>query len=379
MKPERAGRSLSGVLGSARSVLSGIGAPKTTGPSCRGPTPIAIEFGTRSLKVLQLSGSDSRQILRAAEVMTPEELLGDAPQRFAYQAGHLKSVVASLKPKGKRAVCSIPSGFSFVKHVQLPRGNAASMQTSVRLAVATELGCASESIEPRHVVVRDDLDAGRAEVIAMATARSTVDHLMTAVRGAGLEIVGMQPEVLLAGRSLTSLSTGIIDPISTTLCLDMGFGSTKAVVMHGDKVVFARQIEFGGRAMDELLARTLGCSGSAARARRLATSEFGEDSELPEMNEPLEILVDEITTCVRYHSSLFPERQISRAVVTGGESRHMGLCRHLARKLGVSAQSADPVSTFASGPGSKIQGVDFASPQPGWAPVVGLAMARTEL
>jgi Tfp pilus assembly PilM family ATPase len=98
-----------------------------------------------------------------------------------------------------------------------------------------------------------------------------------------------------------------------------------------------------------------------------------------DLSEPLEILTDEISMCLRYHESIFPERRVDRAIFIGGEARHIGLCQHIARTLRLPAQVADPMAGIARTGSEPTAGVDFRQGQPGWALALGLCLSPTDL
>jgi len=100
---------------------------------------------------------------------------------------------------------------------------------------------------------------------------------------------------------------------------------------------------------------------------------------LADLSEPLEILTDEISMCLRYHESIFPDRPISRAIFIGGEARHLGLCQYVARTLKLPAQVADPMAGVGRSGQEQTPGVDFSQSQPGWAMTLGLCMSPTDL
>lgn len=96
------------------------------------------------------------------------------------------------------------------------------------------------------------------------------------------------------------------------------------------------------------------------------------------VGEPLEILADEISMCLRYHSSLFPDTQISKVIFLGGESHHSGLCQFIARAVRLPGQTADPMARVARSGTEMVVGVDFLNPQPGWVVPLGLCLSPTD-
>ena len=64
------------------------------------------------------------------------------------------------------------------------------------------------------------------------------------------------------------------DSSRTTLFVDLGWGSTKVAIGHGDQIVFARCIQVGGRDFDQCLADQMNCDLAEARAHRLSNDVF---------------------------------------------------------------------------------------------------------
>src|SRR4051794_27259688 len=83
--------------------------------------PIAIEFGTGSLKVLQVAAGDPPTLVAAACLETPDELLSDHRKRLEFQLEGLPRLIKQGGFKGRRAVCAIPAWQMLCKHVTLTK------------------------------------------------------------------------------------------------------------------------------------------------------------------------------------------------------------------------------------------------------------------
>lgn len=223
----------------------------------------------------------------------------------------------------------------------------------------------------------------------------------------------MQPQVFGQGGG------GVTDA-KPVLVLDMGCATTNVLIMHGERTVFARSIEQGGLHLDDAICHQLRCTMVEAREIRRnlkalvpehAAASTGVGSSglagMPpppameegdegheevvssgrarpvgpqvDLSEPLEILTDEISMCLRYHRSLFQGVAIDRVVFVGGLSRQVAICEHVARKLNMSAQSVDPLARLGRSGKIPTSGVDLAEAQPGWATVVGALLIPTDL
>lgn len=372
-------------------------------------SPIGVDFGTSSLKVLQINGGEAPSLIAAACMETPEDLLFDPAKRFAFQVEALQRVIRNGGFKGKRAVCAIPAGETVCKPLQVQPGDAAAIAAQVSGAIASQMGADPSTLVYRHVASNAPARAGgKAEVICLAARRDLVERLMDAIKAARLEPVGMQCEHLATVRAFGSVGGAVAERAAPTLCLDLGCGSTKVMITHGKDLVFARTIELGGRHLDEAVSKQIKRELSEGRKRRLAMDELstggappapasvpGEAGAAtavaeraapgaftpagPDVSEPLEMLTDEVALCLRYHASLFPDRRVERAIFVGGEARHAGLCRAIARTLRLPAQVGDPLARVARTGNEPSLGIDTKSPQPGWAMLVGLCLSPTDL
>ena len=417
-----------------------------------GTLPIAIDFGAGALKLLQLSGGDPPALVAAASIDTPEQLLSDHAKRFEFQFQALPRLLKGGGFKGKRAVCSIPAGQTFIKHMQFPKSDNVDLADLVKVGVPSALNCDPDALILRHFAVdgaatpgsggTHDGSAMKQEVICMAAAREFVQRIMQAIRGAGLECVGIHPEAVATVRAFEHINRRIADQHVCTLYLDLACGTTKVWIAHGSTLIFAKTIQLGGRDLDATVARALDLDTATARARRLAASvlvapairpmdpsnpiaraaaaaaaaraagglveqvesdtavaqerreskiapgltpQLADQSTAPvappefDLADTLDNLTDEVAMCLRYYEAMFPGKRVDRAIFFGGEARHRGLCQHVARKLRLPAHVADPLARMARTGKEPVRGVDFTTPQPGWTIPFGLCMCPTDL
>ncbi|MEO1717678.1 MAG: pilus assembly protein PilM [Planctomycetota bacterium] len=407
-----------GSLGAWRQLGAKAGAPKPGKGA-----PIAVDFGASALKVFQLTSGEPHGIGAAAAIDTPDDLLDDPSARLAFQTQHLPGLIRGGGFKGKRAVCLIPACLTHTTHVQVPKGDAATVESSAKLAVATQLSCAPDALVVRHQEVGPAHESGKTEVITIAASRGVVGRLMSGLAAAKLEPVGMRTEAVALLRGFSTLKLTSEDDVC--LYLDLGYSATKVIIAKGNRLLLARTIELGGRSLDEEIARHRKISIERSHRARMECSEFSgverapvatvtalagdrtarvaesglrmpppraevpdrpkevetrkSVSVVPDVGETLEMLGDEVAMCLRYHHSLFPDAPVTRAVLTGGESRQLMLCRTLAGVVRVPVQAGDPTRALVRSGKEPAIGVDPAAPMPGWSAVLGLGLCPTDL
>ena len=389
-------------LGKLNASLQGLGSMRPQG------LPLAVDFGVGSLKILQLNPGDTPSIASAVQLETPDDLLDNPAKRLSFQIDALPLLLKQGKFKTTRAVCAVPSGQMVCKHVQIVPSDDLSIEKLAAIQIGSKLGCDPSALLVRCRTIEEAKVNGKKEVICFAAARDFVARLMGALKSAKLEPVGIHNEYAADLRAIdttsqpgTSSSGMDGNPI---LLLDMGVGTTNAVIAHGSKMVFARSIELGTRHMDDAIAHQLRCTMQEARSTRLGLERLtpkpsrvtvaSEDSTQAatgpvrpsrpvgleaDLTEPLEILVDEVSMCLRYHRMLFPDRPVEKVIFVGGGSRQRLVCEHLARSLRLAAQSVDPLARLARSGKVPCEGVDVTAPQPSWAVAVGMCLSPTDL
>ncbi|MGD9690597.1 MAG: pilus assembly protein PilM [Phycisphaerales bacterium] len=243
----------------------------SSGLTSSGPSPVAVDFGAAGVKVLQLSGGSTPNLVAAAYLPTPENLLGEPTKRLAWQLEQLPALVRAGGFKGRRSVCAIPTSQSFCKHVQVPAGNPRQVASAVEETIAAQLMCDRSALLCRNVEVGPaPSGGGKVEAIAIAASRAMVDRLMQCLRDCRLEPVGMQPEALAVLRAFDHITRRVDDADTTSLYLDIGSAHTRVMIAHGTQLVFTKPIGVGGFTFDSVVAKQLKVEYAEAHRERLA-------------------------------------------------------------------------------------------------------------
>lgn len=392
-----------GGLGESLTKLRGVAAP---------PLPVAIEFGTSSLKILQVSQqSEQVSLVAAASLAIPEAMWDKPDKRLQFQLEALPNLLKSSGVKARRAVCSIPICQTICRVLKVTRVEGMTVSEVAASALGAQIGCPPAALVVRPIVISGGTKiTPKMDVLCLAARRDLVETLMRAMKASKLEPVGIQNEFIAAMDSFAPLSRRTEDHNSNTLYIDLGFGATNVLIAHGRNPVFAKSIDVGGRAFDQTIAKLMKIDDEDAHERRLrmrsvvpADDDGSSIASAPSTNErlasavgvatrveavlgprltleePMEMLTDELSLCVRYHDSAFPEKPLSRIVFVGGESRHRALCEHIARAMRLPAQVADPMAIVNRTGKEPVSGVDMTKPQPGWAVALGLCLGKTDL
>jgi len=368
-------------------------------------SPIAIDFGTDTLKVLQLSLGDAPQLIAAASAVIPELARSDANSRRAFLSSTLKNLLKSQPFKGKRAICSIPAFQTLIQHIELNKAEHEDFDAQIGLHLIQRF-----NVDPSRMVVRNHSvgkivrdGATRHQVVCIAARRDAVMKYIELATQCKLEVVGMHSEPMALVRAHPLLTNGQDLGQGAPCYVDIGAGMTKLIVPHGEELAFAKTVHAGGDHLTREVAQMRGIKFDQARNYRvqpsmhhtvavedggggLGAASAGEPSssgavvEESELNTTVESLIDELRLSIRYYHSVFPERPIQQLVFLGGESQDVKMCQQIACSVRIAARLGDPfagVDTLDYH--SRSGGIESYKPMPGWAVPLGLCFSEANL
>lgn len=381
-------------------------------------TPIAIDFGVDTIKMLQLSSGETTQLIGAGALVVPENARKDSAARYTFLADAVKELVRQQPFKGRRVMCAIPAFQTFVNTFELACSEKDDIDQQVNLHLQTTAGMDPSKlvIRNQHVgsIIRDGVQ--RQRVICIAANRSVVMRYLEIAAAAKLEVVGMHSEPVCIGNLFSELYGDTQSDQSQATCfVDIGAASTKLVIICDKKILLARNIAVSGDELTRRHAREHSINFDEARLVRLREAEnplaanpFGvgqrqgqaaQSTGTAVMDEPesterglvvssgvralsdevLDKLVDGIRMSVRYHNSACPNNTVQRIVLLGGEAHHQSIATSIAEHFGVSTFIADPLARVMRTPGLNPVNIDTKRAQPGWAVPLGLCLSEANL
>jgi type IV pilus assembly protein PilM len=319
--------------------------------------------------------------------------------------------------RGKQVVTCLPANQMAVQHLRMAKMSAEELTKALPFEAAGKLPFDAGRAVIRHTIAGEiyQNQETKQEVILMAAPRDAVDRHLNILSKAKLEVVGIHVEPTALIECFGHLFKRKTDESVSTLFIDMGAGSTHVVIAHGKSMVFAKHVGVGGDTFNKRVADAMKTDVVAAKAIRIKVAhQQAQAVRLPaglvgigasvegnvhpmgkqNVHAPanassveadavtrvrdavapvLEQMISELQQCIRYYESIFPGRNVDRAIFVGGESRHVALCQSIAQRLGVPATLGDPLARLQKD-GVAKSSVDLRQPQPGWAIAVGLGV-----
>lgn len=307
---------------------------------------IGIDIGSASVKIAYFQGRKGSYTLKAAACSRlpagPDAATGKLPPGF------ISELVASNGIKGGK-VCALASvrSLSF-SHINVPVMPENEMREAVKWEVRKETGL------PPNDLVSDFTYTGAPKagentvpVIAFSSKKSEIEGLMALFKDSGLEVrvIDAAPTALLAAFDLNNVWE---DGVNYSM-VDIGATKTTLVIMKNRRLMFAREIPFGGRELTAALAEGLNKEESEAEEYKAANGLHPPEGEGGEGREAMRILTLHLTGLCRelhrsfdYYHAQFREGAVARLFLCGGTARLKGIDGFVTETLGLESFVDDP-------------------------------------
>lgn len=234
-------------------------------------SPVGIDFGADSIKLLQVLSEDPPRLVAAAERDIPLDVRKQSEAYYRFVAEALREMVRDAGVRTRRVVASISAAQTYVQHVRVPTADPEMIEQQIEMGLRGRLPLDPLNMVVRHVDVGQVFADGAAkqEVICLAASREVVMRSVKAIRGAGLDVVGMHCEPMAILAAFAHLFRRAGDEKRTTFFIDIGGATTKALIAHGKQLVFAKTIHVAGEHFNRQMAQAWQVDVTEARLRRM--------------------------------------------------------------------------------------------------------------
>ena len=201
----------------------------------------------------------------------------------------------------------------------------------------------------------DDEGVSHRRVLLVVAYRDLIDRYAEACKKAGIRLAGIDLEAFALLRALAPSANGATGSGSAVVVVSVGHDRATFAVSDGQVCQFTRVLEWGGRSLDEAIAKALDLSPSEARPIKLALSlaepsiPAGLTSEQSDrvrqaVLQALHEFARELVSSLQFYQSQPGSLGIGEIVLTGGTAQLPGFAAELSRLLGVRASVGDPLA-----------------------------------
>lgn len=342
----------------------------------RSRTAIGIDVGSRSIKAAQLHTSNGRHRIAALSMSPRAKLAGEIDRQ---EIVDLRSVLRRQGFCGNEIVLPAPEEKLLRGTVELPpKMSGAAVAQVARVELSRMHDAAPNSFEMIcWQLPAQSKSKSTTQAIAVACPHDAANAFLDVFEGAGFNVRALDGHSAAVARACTSLTA---PPPTVTSILDLGWNSTKLLLVCGDKVIY--DTFFTANCMAKLIV-TLGQeSGIAEESAYQIVNTVGlvNDGEASEFDQEfaeairkklrrhLNAVLEELKAPIAYASRQYPDGEMKRLLLIGGGARISGLAQYLEATLGIEVILVAPSNVVESSP----QIVSKAS-NPAMTAAIGLA------
>jgi type IV pilus assembly protein PilM len=319
-------------------------------------TPIGIDVGTRSLKMVQFAADQSRLIDAARVELPPVDWKELTDEQYAEKiAAAIAKGREGREFRGKDVVLGLTDRELFLQNIRVPRNDSANFDRVVTQEAAGRIPYNVGETEIRYLEM-SDVRQGEAmlrEIVILACHRPVLERVLGVCNPSGLRPVAVDVEPAALVRSYVAQYRRDEDRQQRAMFIHMGYHSTAVIITKGDEPLFVKYLDIGGKHCDESVAKHLSMDLADAASLRRNSGDRRADTIDPEIAASIaegvrpvvERLANELSMCIRYHSVTFRGQPLVRLVLGGGEAAPPML-EALSKRLSLKCELSDPMRHF---------------------------------
>jgi len=347
-------------------------------PNFRRAGPIGIDLGTRSVKLVQMSG-DRTRVLESVRWDLPVEPAADFEELAKRWTQAVVDAREGRRFRGREAIVCLGSQSLQVQSLRVIPPPTGDLEPVVQREIAERSAYPVAECELRYLETGDvrQGDSMRREVIVLGCKRTLLERFVKVIDDAGLKPIAVDIEAQALLRCYNAQFRRDEDRRQRSIVVHVGYDSTAVVIAEGDQILFLKYIDLGGKHFDEAVGRHLNMDFAAAWALRRNNGDRRADQQDPEIARSLaesirpvvDRLANEVSLCIRYHSVTFRGQPLTRLVLGGGEATQ-NLVERLAGRLDLKCELGDPFRA--------VQVEQVAGRRSQWDVAVGMALRNVE-
>lgn len=332
---------------------------------------IGLDLGTSSIKAVSLKKAGKSFQLRGINIAVNPigRLISENNQEQQKLVSQILSVVKSLQPESNKVRVGLAESQVFTRVISVPVLSEAELASAIRWEAEQHIPIPLAEVQLDYLVLsrpQKGVKEGNMEVLLVAARQDTVGKLVDLMEQVGLEVIGIEPGLLAAARSLNLAADAAV------LLANIGASSTDFAVLSEKHLALTYSIPTGGVALTRAIEVEFGLGILQAEEYKRA---YGLDEKMLQgkvRNAIISIfrsIISEAKKAINAFESVKKGKKIDSVVLTGGGSLLPAIAGQVAIELGVSEVNlANPFSNLNVKPGIK-----FPLESPVYTVAVGLA------
>lgn len=342
---------------------------------------LGIDIGSSSVKVLEISGDASHYMVHGygTEIIPEKAIEGNTIKDAEAVGAAIRRVVSRGRYPTKFAALAVPDSSVISKIVQINEGlSDLEMEELVIVEADKYIPYPIDEINIDFEVLGPSAkNAAMLDVLIVASRAENVSSRLEVAALAGLEARIMDVESYAVERSVALMANELPaqgqDKIIAVL--DIGAVYTHLFVLHGMKIIFSREEEFGSRMLIETSADHYEMSIEQAIAMH-EEGQFPEDYKETVLLPFQDMIFTQIKRTLQFFYSTSQHSFVDHILLAGRVARQEGLAQMLQEQLGVMTTVVNPFTQMSLAP--NVDQEKLYQDAPGLLVACGLALRELD-
>lgn len=291
---------------------------------------LGIDISSTSIKIVEISGSAQQHCVNgyASQLLPLNAVEGNTVKDIDAIAYSIKQMILAESLNSKNAVLAVPDSAVISKTIQINEGLTESeMEEFIIMEAEKYIPYPVNEVNlDFEVIGASPKNAALLDVLIVASRSENVNSRVEAVKRAGLETLVVDVESFAVERAAQCLSQSL--PAQgrdkVIAIIDIGALYSHFFVLHGLKMIFTREEEFGGKQLVDAIAMHYGMSYQEAMKMN-STNSMPEDYEEHILNPFREMLQVQIKRALQFFFSTSHYGFIDHILLAGGVAKLPGL------------------------------------------------------
>lgn len=310
---------------------------------------IGIDFGTASLKVVELSYKDKKVHLENYGIVDLAAMMDSPSGRMKPYEERIIEALSSLTKKMEIERCSafvsMPGFTGLVALLEFPDMSEEEIEKAIGFEahkyIPTSLDEVAMSWEIVDKKTSSDLFAKQVgpkkiHVLLVAAPKREIGKYEKYITGAGLSVSAIELETFSISRAL------IGDEQGAFLIIDIGSRSTNIILVENGIVKVNRNIDAGGNEITSAIADSMNISKQRAEALKKGEKDIINSKEATIVVPVLELIVGESQRILGAYKEKNKAMKLEGVVLSGGTSSMVGIEQYFSKVLNTKTIIGNP-------------------------------------
>ncbi|MDO8566133.1 MAG: type IV pilus assembly protein PilM [Candidatus Moranbacteria bacterium] len=293
------------------------------------PHFLGIDFGTASIKAVELSVEDGHPVLTNYGQISLSDLEKGTPaQGRSYDEEivlHLQALIERMKPKSRAAYVAMPAFIGLISLVEFPVMEESELEEAVRFEAHKYIPSSLDDVALSwEVIERRGAPGGeeKMEVLLVAALNKEVARYERYINKAGLTVDFLELETFSLARSIVGEEPGL------SLMIDIGSRATNLVLIENGLVRVSRNLDIGGRDITRTLAESLSITQERSKVLKKSGKDFLTNPQSALVFPVLQMIAGEATRILASYQAKHSGVQCKNIILSGGTAQFTGLVKY---------------------------------------------------